>query len=39
MAMSVWQVLLAVVGVNAAVLCVVLLALVGFNKAVRKSGQ
>jgi hypothetical protein len=37
--MSAWQVLLAVVGVNAAVLCIVLLALIGFNKAVRPSDQ
>ena len=37
--MSWYQVLVAVVGVNAAVLFIALLALVAFNKAVRKSGQ
>ena len=37
--MSGLQFLLAVVGTNAAVLFIVLLALVGFNKAVRPSGQ
>jgi hypothetical protein len=39
MVMSGFQILLAVVGTNAAVLCIVLLALVGFNKAVRPSGH
>jgi len=37
--MNGFQYLLAVVGTNAAVLCIVLLALVAFNKAVRPSGQ
>jgi hypothetical protein len=37
--MSGLQVLLAVVGVNAAVLCAALLALYGFNRAVRQSDQ